>query len=242
MDYKNGKIYKIVSDNTDKIYIGSTCSPLAKRLYEHKANYKAWKVGKPNNGHVTSYNILELENVDIILLENYPCNDKNELYARERYWIEQNKAIVVNKAIPTRTMREYCKDNKEKIQKYTKEYNVIHKNEKKVYNRLYNLDNKLNISIQKKEYYQKHKEEKSKYGKIYRERNKEKFSKSFVCECGSHYTFDSKRKHIKTAKHLNFIEQEQEHIIKLSKSSFDFIFECDSKMLLPKTYPNFTIL
>ena len=34
--YKNGKIYKIVNDINDQLYIGSTCLPLSKRLYNHK--------------------------------------------------------------------------------------------------------------------------------------------------------------------------------------------------------------
>ena len=42
MDYKNGKIYKIVSDLTDKIYIGSTTQPLYKRHSKHKGNYKQY--------------------------------------------------------------------------------------------------------------------------------------------------------------------------------------------------------
>ena len=37
MDYKNSKIYKIVNDNIpNKVYYGSTCSTLTRRLYWHK--------------------------------------------------------------------------------------------------------------------------------------------------------------------------------------------------------------
>ena len=46
-DYQNGKIYKIVSNQTDKIYIGSTACPrLCTRLAQHKSNYNQWKRGK----------------------------------------------------------------------------------------------------------------------------------------------------------------------------------------------------
>jgi hypothetical protein len=38
--YHNGKIYKLVNDVDDKVYIGSTCQPLYKRLYEHKNDCK----------------------------------------------------------------------------------------------------------------------------------------------------------------------------------------------------------
>ena len=40
MDYKNGKIYTIRSFQTDKYYIGSTCTMLSKRFSNHKSNYK----------------------------------------------------------------------------------------------------------------------------------------------------------------------------------------------------------
>ena len=38
--YAQGKIYAIRSPSTDKIYIGSTCDTLAKRLYGHRVHYK----------------------------------------------------------------------------------------------------------------------------------------------------------------------------------------------------------
>ena len=37
-----GKIYKIVSDSTDKIYIGSTSRTLAERLELHETTYEKW--------------------------------------------------------------------------------------------------------------------------------------------------------------------------------------------------------
>ena len=34
--HSNGKIYKLVNDVDDEIYVGSTCMPLAKRMHCHK--------------------------------------------------------------------------------------------------------------------------------------------------------------------------------------------------------------
>ena len=46
MDYQKTKIYKIISDVGDKIYIGSTTKDtLAKRMAEHRSCYKRWKAG-----------------------------------------------------------------------------------------------------------------------------------------------------------------------------------------------------
>jgi len=41
----------------------------------------------------------------ITLVEKYRCETKDELHARERYYIENNKCV--NKVIPTRTTKEY---------------------------------------------------------------------------------------------------------------------------------------
>jgi hypothetical protein len=114
-NYNQGKIYKIISDKIDKIYIGSTTLKyLSTRLQNHSARYKA-------GGNVSSKKLFELGNCQIILLENYCCNSKDELTARERYYIEQNKNICVNIRCPNTTLeekrnkiKEWMKNNKEK--------------------------------------------------------------------------------------------------------------------------------
>ena len=120
MDYQNGRIYKIISDETNKIYIGSTTQPLSKRLSVHKAHYKQYLEGRYHK--VSSFDLISLGPVQIILIEACPCNSKEELEARERHYINENKNIVVNKVHPTRTVKEYYLENKEDKLKYQKEY------------------------------------------------------------------------------------------------------------------------
>lgn len=135
MEYKNGKVYKIVSNKTDKIYVGSTCSLLSKRLYGHRSSYEMFKRGI---GHyITSFDILEHEDAEIILVENYPCKDKNELHARERYWIEKFKDIVVNKNIPTRTTKEWNEDNHHHVSVQKRKYRLSEANKERRRNLLY---------------------------------------------------------------------------------------------------------
>ena len=101
-DYSLGKIYKIVSDQTDDIYIGSTCQKLlSMRLAGHKLSYARWLGGKHN--YISSFEILKYDDCKIILIESYPCNDKNELLSRERYWVENTKCI--NKNVPSRSKK-----------------------------------------------------------------------------------------------------------------------------------------
>ena len=110
MDYQKGKIYKVVSDSTNSVYIGSTCSPLSVRMAGHRNDYRKWKNGKYN--YVTSFDLLKNEDCHIVLLESYPCNNKEELFAKERYWYDRTENTV-NKNKPGsaigKTKQEYCK-------------------------------------------------------------------------------------------------------------------------------------
>jgi hypothetical protein len=114
--YYNGKIYTIRSHMTDKYYIGSTCSSLYKRLYEHRSDYKRQRF------NVSSYEILKYDDNYIELLENFKCENKNELNKREGELIRLHKDNIVNMCIPTRTRKERDNDNKDKLKDYRKQY------------------------------------------------------------------------------------------------------------------------
>ena len=118
MDYKNGKIYRLVCNVSGKQYVGSTTQPLSKRKSTHKANYNQWK--NNNRGYTSSFEIIDGGNCDIVLIENYPCSNKEELHARERFFIESVECV--NKNIPTRTKKEYIQDNKQHIQQIYTEW------------------------------------------------------------------------------------------------------------------------
>ena len=115
-----GKIYKIISINTDKIYIGSTTKSLTERLQGHEYNYKQFQNGKHN--YVGSYAIILEGNCEIQLLEEIEYKTKKELLEREGYYIQKYKDICVNKNIAGRTYQQYCKDNAEKFREVVKQY------------------------------------------------------------------------------------------------------------------------
>ena len=145
VNYQKGKIYKIVCNKSNLVYYGSTTKEyLTQRLVQHRTHYKMFLDGKCR--FMTSYRILENNDFDIILVELYPCNSKDELQKRERYYIENN--ICVNKNIPTRTKTEYKEDynfkNKEKIALSKKIYNQINKER-------INAKNRSNYSDEKRE-------------------------------------------------------------------------------------------
>ena len=129
VNYANSKIYKIVDNSNGNIYIGSTCKLLCQRLAAHRADYKLFlKTGKKN---ITSFTILENNDYDIVLIELFQCDSKEELHKRERYFIEL--LDCVNKIIPGRSFKEYNNDNRDKIKNYT----IEHKENKKLYNKTY---------------------------------------------------------------------------------------------------------
>ena len=146
--YSRGKIYKLVSDVTDQIYIGSCCVPLRKRLWEHKSCSNTTK----------SKELYKLGgNVEIILIEEYPCKSKMELERRERFHIENNNCI--NCKIPGRTDAEYRETNKDVIRERMKEYYEVNRNVLLEKVKEYKLANRDEILEKKKEYYEVNKEE-----------------------------------------------------------------------------------
>ena len=66
-DYSRGKIYKIVDNTNNNVYVGSTCEPtLARRLAKHVGSYRNYLKYKYH--FITSIKILENENYDIVLI------------------------------------------------------------------------------------------------------------------------------------------------------------------------------
>lgn len=173
IDYMNGKIYKIVSNVTDQFYIGSTCQKLCQRLGKHRSNYSDWKKGKCK--FISSFSIFDTEDFDIVLIEYYPCENKEQLLMRERYWIEQlPECVNINNPIRLKNdERQYYEENRENILKKRKGYyegnkELILSKKKLSYNP---VKRKEKYCPEKQsEYYQLRKE---KYKK-YKEDNKEK--------------------------------------------------------------------
>ena len=123
--YNQSKIYKIepITEHEEQdIYIGSTTKKyLSQRLQQHKNDFKKFLNNKL--GNITIFNLFNkygIDNFNIYLLENYNCNDINELRTKEGEYIKN--LACINKRIECRTRKEYLYDNKEKIKEHKKEY------------------------------------------------------------------------------------------------------------------------
>ena len=119
--YANGKIYKIVCNVTGLIYIGSTTKEyLSQRLAEHKKKFTWFMKDKEKRKSMTSFKIIENNNYEIVLIENFPCEIKDQLHARERFYIESMECV--NLIIPTRSRKEWYDANKETLLKFKNIY------------------------------------------------------------------------------------------------------------------------
>ena len=175
MGYENGKIYKIVGSGLT--YYGSTIDKLCNRKSNHKNQIK-----NQNQTLCSSKDIIDKGNWEMILVELFPCENKEQLFWRERWWIENN--ICINKQRPITTEEEKKKDikdyhleHKEYLKEYFKDYYIAHKEELNVKSKDYRLANKDIISVQRKEYRLENKDIISVQKKEYRLANKDKISK-----------------------------------------------------------------
>jgi hypothetical protein len=90
---------------------------LSRRKAHHKCNYEGYKNKRGKYTYTSYFECFENGcDPEIILVENYPCSNKDELYARQRYYIENNECV--NKGIPILSKDE----RKQKEKEYQKEY------------------------------------------------------------------------------------------------------------------------
>ena len=200
VNYQLGKIYKMESPS-GLLYVGSTCEPtLARRLAGHKKHFYDWKNGIAR--FVTSYKLFEEdeENVNIILIENYPCNSKDELTAREAYWIKSTNCV--NKVIPKRTPKEYYEDNKEKMIHNSKQYRENNKEKIQETQKEWRLKHPDYEKKYREEHAQQYQEKKERY------RAKQKLIGSLDCVCGGKYKQEGKARHLGTTRHLSYLQSQ----------------------------------
>jgi len=206
-DFANGRIYIIRSNKTDQVYIGSTTQKLSQRMGQHRSDFKC-------NKGVTSSELIKHGDAYIELIEKFPCEDREELHKREGEVMRATENTV-NKQLAGRTLKQYRKDNKDKIKQYCDD----NKDKTKQYNKQYCDDNKDKLSIQHKQYYDDNKDKYKQYRddnkdkmKQYRKDNKDKYkhyqlnrkNKTTYCSlCDKHLKLQSLVYHKRSKKHRN---------------------------------------
>jgi len=190
MDYQNGKIYCI--SNGDLYYVGSTARLLTERLTGHRSGYFQYLNG--NDHYRSSYEIIKTGKHDIALVENYPCQTKAELVAREYEIIKEYKALHGEKCVniegvnPKQTDDVYYQKARERASTYYAE----HKEKCQEKMRQSYIDNK---------------EERLAQVKAYRVKNHAKIMEKILtpveCECGKTIAKCNLARHKKSKYHLD---------------------------------------
>jgi hypothetical protein len=114
---KKCNIYKIISKNKEKIYIGSTCFSIYDRLNKHILDNEFYNKYKEH--YVSSYEIIKYGDCNIELLESFNNIEKKELEKKESEYIKANVNICVNIQDPT--SRKALYDNSEEKEQRRKE-------------------------------------------------------------------------------------------------------------------------
>ena len=191
--YNNTKIYKIQDQIHGYFYIGSTTDLLSKRLYKHKTEGKKF----PKRKVYEAFNEIGWENTKIVLIEEHYLENREQQLREEdkiiQMYIHDEKCL--NSKRPWITLQEkkekekqYYKENKERIQKYKHEWDIL---------------NKENNSEKRKEYKEKHREKIS-------EKDKKYYKIEYTCICGAVGHLTHKARHEKSKKHQALLTDQQQ--------------------------------
>lgn len=111
VNYQNGKIYQLVNDVNNKVYIGSTSQSLCRRMNVHRDCGKTLRRESPL---YSAMHEIGIEHFRILLVQNAPCHSKEELFAIEydtMRQFQQRGFILYNCMIDGR----YSEETREKL-------------------------------------------------------------------------------------------------------------------------------
>jgi hypothetical protein len=175
VNYKKSKIYKIVGGGL--VYVGSTTRPLSERMNEHRQHKKSFERG--TKGGCSSRFVLEHTDATILLIEKYPCENVEELKARERHWTDSMVCVNVNRPLvyegEQKVLNAEYQSRPEVKEKKNERYRIsYHQNKEKEAERkkVAYLEKKEKIDAQHKEYYLANKEKIALQRKLKRDEKK----------------------------------------------------------------------
>ena len=120
-DYCRGKLYRLVTDLSGDIYVGSTTLPLRTRMTLHR-----WAARSGGTSKVWAYMREHgIGNFRIELIEDYPCENADQLDEREDHWRERLGATLnMKRAVSPRReqQRRWYQKNLDKRRAQLREY------------------------------------------------------------------------------------------------------------------------
>jgi len=181
-------------------YIGSTIN-FRQRLHQHNSIRNKKTCSKYLTKPFKSFILEKIE-------------DDDNLYFAEQFYIKLYKDLygekLLNKNTPLRTKKEWCNENREKLNERRKQYYIENKDKQSEAKKEYYIENKNMILHHCKIYRDENKDKIKTRDKIYYNKNKDKIlerqSKIIECECGTILTSNNKPRHLKSKKHQNFLD------------------------------------
>ena len=198
VNYQKGKIYQIINSKTPDIYVGSTArNTLAERMSEHRNIAK----NKLYNERIVyiSMRAIGIEHFNIILLEDYPSENKDQLRMKEQEWIQKLNPILND--------RRAFRSEEEKM-KYQLDYNKIYFNTPE-------------IKVHRQTYQKA-------YDKIYREKNIDRIrkikSEPILCKvCSVTTTRNHIKRHESSQLHQNNLLKQS------SKDEVEIVYDSETE-------------
>ena len=167
-DYSKSKIYHIVCNITGDTYYGSTVQKISQRMTTHR---------KKDN-ICCSKPIIERGDYHYGLVEDYKCDNLEQLLMRERYYVDNNDCVnkrspITSKEEKTAYQKIWHEEHKEEVAAQKKVYNEEHKEEIAAKAKVYYEENREMFAARMKVYQQEHKEEIAAYKKVWDQEHKE---------------------------------------------------------------------
>lgn len=189
--YPNAVVY-VLQCIDNYYYIGSTINHPRYRLNNHKKD----SVTFPDRCVYKHINEIGWENVRLDIVEEYPCNTREELHQKEDECIkeslhdmyclnykraavskEEHKENMTNYYLANRKQiieqhREYLQANKDKVDAYQANYRKENAEERREYSKQYVEEHREEVRAQRKAHYEENKAEIIEKQKAYAEANK----------------------------------------------------------------------
>ena len=136
--------------------MGSTTDTLKSRFWKHRHEQRHSRSGSKLHTKVRE---LGSACFQIELIEEYPCETKQQIREREGEWIKKKNIGTLNETISGRTAKPSYEENREVFLERSKQWREENMEKKKEYN---------------KNYRDNHKEKAQEYNQQYRKKNEDK--------------------------------------------------------------------
>ena len=181
------RVYKIINDIDNAIYIGSTKQNLSARMAHHRASF--YKNESSLHNYVKKLG--DWKYFHIILIKEFDCQSHQHMIQKEQEYIDKYMKdldyIVLNKrkAYQTKEQRK-----KQQLENSQTEKRKLHK---KIYDKKYSQTEKY------KQYHKQYNQTEK-----YKQYHKQYSQKIYYCSCSANINFTSKYNHKKSKRHQLF--------------------------------------